>query len=158
LFRNKKNIICEEALSDEDALSMTIEIFHTLEMNSLFMDPESHDRHMAYVSHLSHVSSFMLGSTVLDIEKDEKQIVNLASTGFESTVRLAKSSPTTWSTIFMDNKQHILPALRSYIDHLQHFEKAILEDDEQEMLKLITRSNEIKKVLSSMKHNIVKLS
>ncbi len=158
LFVNKKNIICNETLSDEDAVHKVLDVFESLGMKTLFMESAAHDRHMAYVSHLSHVSSFMLGSTVLEIEKDEKQIVNLASTGFESTVRLAKSSPTTWSSIFIDNKENVLPALRSYIEHLKKFEKALESPDESELQDLILKANEIKKVLSSMKYNIVKLS
>ncbi len=158
LFLKKKNIICNESQSDEDAVRTVLGIFEELGMHTLFMDATGHDRDMAYVSHLSHVSSFMLGSTVLDIEKDEKKIVNLAGTGFESTVRLAKSSPATWSSIFIDNKPHVLTALKSYIEHLSRFEKALERNDEKEIENLIVKANEIKRVLSSMKYNIVKLS
>ena len=122
------------------------------------MDPAEHDRHMAYVSHISHVSSFTLGSTVLDIEKDEKQILNLASTGFESTVRLAKSSPETWASIFNDNADNIVSALDSYIDHLTRFKEAIQNKDDAEMKAMMERANEIRRVLNGMKYNAIKLS
>lgn len=89
LFQNKKNIICESEKSDPDALALALRLFDSLGMKTSFMSAQDHDKHLAYVSHLSHVSSFMLGLTVLDIEKDEKQIFDLAGTGFASTVRLA---------------------------------------------------------------------
>lgn len=158
LYKDKKNIICEEHLTDEDALEIAIDFLSKLGMQSIFMDPKEHDRHMAYVSHLSHVSSFTLGSTVLNIEKDQKQIFNLASTGFASTVRLAKSSPHTWSSIFSDNSENILEALNSYIGELQAFKSALEDNDEEKMKDMISNANEIKRVLNGMKYNIVKLS
>jgi len=158
LFKGNKNIICDEHKSDEDALDIVVKICDQLGMQSIFMDPNEHDKHMAYVSHLSHVSAFTLGTTVLEIEKDHKQIFNLASTGFESTVRLAKSSPYTWSSIFADNSTHLLSALSSYIAELEKFKKAIEDKDEEAMKDFITEANEIKRVLTGMKYNIVKLS
>ncbi len=158
LFKGKKNIICEEHLSDEDALDIAVEMFDELGMQCIFMDPAEHDKHMAYVSHLSHVSAFTLGTTVLDIEKDEKQIFNLASTGFESTVRLAKSSPHTWSSIFVENSDHLLKALKYYISELEKFKTAIEQKDEEKIKDLISEANEIRRVLNGLKYNIVKLS
>jgi len=158
LFKEKKNIICEEHLSDEDALDSCLELFTQFGMQSLFMDPDNHDRHMAYVSHLSHVSSFTLSKTVLDIEHDEKQIFNLASTGFESTVRLAKSSPETWSAVFMKNREHLSIALGEYIKHLKDFKEIIDRNDKEASYQLLQEANEIKRVLKGKKFNVVKLS
>lgn len=158
LFKNRKNIICEEHLSDEDALDKVISILRDMEMQNIFMDPDAHDMHMAYVSHLSHVSSFMLGTTVLDIEKDEKTIFNLASTGFESTVRLAKSHPETWTSIFEDNSVNLIAALNSYINHLTEFRNALENQDREKMKELMSRANDIKRILTGLKYNIVKLS
>ena len=129
LFQNKKNIICEREKSAADALDSALRLFESLGMVTTFMSPKEHDKHLAYVSHLSHVSSFMLGLTVLDIEKDEKQIFELAGTGFASTVRLAKSNPKTWSAIFGKNRKYLLQALDRYIAHLQNFRNLIDEKD-----------------------------
>jgi len=158
LYQNKKNIICEEHRSDEDALEIAVSVINALGMQSIFMDPGQHDKHMAYVSHLSHISAFTLGTTVLDIEKDQKQIFNLASTGFESTVRLAKSSPYTWSSIFADNSKHLIEALDSYMVQLQKYRDALESKDEEQLKDMISEANEIKRVLNGMKYNIVKLS
>lgn len=147
LFQNKKNIITEPEKSDVDALESALKVFESLGMVTSFMTAEEHDKHLAYVSHLSHVSSFMLGLTVLDIEKDEKQIFDLASTGFESTVRLAKSNPKTWSAIFGRNKKYLLEALDSYIVHLENFRHHIKENDTEETERLMIRSNDIKRIL-----------
>jgi prephenate dehydrogenase len=148
LFVGKKNIICEKDKSAEDALDLVERIFRSVGLTNLYMHPSDHDKHLAYVSHLSHVSSFMLGMTVLDIEKDESQIFNLASTGFASTVRLAKSNPKTWSAIFAKNNEHLSTALGSYIDYLQKFKKAIDDKDLLMTEALMIEANDIKKILS----------
>jgi prephenate dehydrogenase len=147
LFQNKKNIITEPDKSAADALESSLRVFESLGMVTSFMTAEEHDKHLAYVSHLSHVSSFMLGLTVLEIEKDEKQIFDLASTGFESTVRLAKSNPKTWSAIFGKNKKYLLEALDSYIVHLENFRHHISENNTEETEKLMRKSNDIKRIL-----------
>lgn len=158
LYRHKKNIICEEHRSAADSLDTAIALLSSIGLQNIFMDPQQHDKHMAYVSHLSHVSAFALSSAVLKIEQDQKQIFNLASTGFESTVRLAKSSPMTWSSIFADNSTHLLTALDSYIVELQDMREAIAHKDEEAIQEKIIASNEIKRVLSGIKHNVVRLS
>ena len=148
LFVDKKNIICEKDKIDADALEIAQKIFISMGMKTYFLDPAEHDKHLAYVSHLSHVSSFMLGLTVLDIEKDEDQIFNLASTGFASTVRLAKSNPQTWAAIFNKNNNHLSTALESYIDYLKQFKEAIDSKDKATMLKLMADANDIKRILN----------
>ncbi len=148
LFSEAKNIICEREKSNSDALETALQVFESMGMNTLFMSPEEHDRHLAYVSHLSHVTSFSLGLTVLDIEKDEKQIFNLASTGFRSTSRLAKSNPQTWKAIFGRNRKYLGEALEGYIKTLTEFKSAIQENDLEKMEALMTEANDIKRILN----------
>jgi prephenate dehydrogenase len=109
-----------------------------------------HDKHVAYVSHLSHVSAFLLGQTVLDIEKDEKNIFNLAGSGFASTVRLAKSSPDMWAPIFEQNAEYLSQALLEYIMHLQKFQYHLMKRDVNELHRIMTGANHIRKVLEGM--------
>ena len=111
------------------------------------MDPVEHDRHLAYVSHLSHISSFTLGLTVLDIEKSEKNINMLAGSGFASTVRLAKSSPEMWEPIFLQNSTDLKKALDEYILHLQDFRKMIEENNGEDLKKQMRRANTITQIL-----------
>ena len=151
LFIGKKNMICEETLSAFDALKKVKDLFTELGMKNIFMTANNHDKHMAYVSHLSHVTSFTLGLTVLDIEKDEKQIFNLASTGLASTVRLAKSSPETWGSIFTDNATYLSKALEKYIDYITDFKKAVDTKDLETMTEMMQRANEMRRVLKGMK-------
>lgn len=158
LFAGKKNIICQEDLCDEDALYAVLGLCNQLGMNTLFMQAEDHDKHMAYVSHLSHVSAFGLSHTVLDLEVDEKQVFNLASTGFASTVRLAKSNPDTWLPIMLDNKENVSAALKEYIDHLQAFQSALDQEDANAIIAHMQRANDIKRVLTGIQLNAVKLS
>lgn len=147
LFVNKKNIICEKEKSDAHAVETALKVFQSIGMETYFLSAEEHDKHLAYVSHLSHVSSFMLGLTVLNIEKDEKQIFNLASTGFESTVRLAKSNPNTWKPIFMKNKKYVSEALENYIDLLKDFKEKLDASDEEGLTGAMTNANDIKRIL-----------
>lgn len=147
LFEGKTNIICEKEQSSESSLAVAKLIFDSVGMNTIFMEPDEHDKHVAYVSHLSHVSSFLLGQTVLDIEKDEKNIFDLAGSGFASTVRLAKSSPAMWAPIFEQNSEYLSQALLEYIMHLQKFHYHLMKKDTKELVKTLTNANEIRRVL-----------
>jgi prephenate dehydrogenase len=150
LFKGKTNIICEEQKSSAAALRLAHQIFSTLEMRTISMDPVEHDKHVAYVSHLSHVSAFLLGQTVLDIEKDEKNIFDLAGSGFASTVRLAKSSPDMWAPIFEQNAENLSQALLEYIMHLQKFQYHLMKRDVKELHRIMTSANHIRKVLEGL--------
>lgn len=152
LFRQKTNIICEKEKSSAKALEVADQVFSMLEMRTIFMDPVDHDKHVAYVSHLSHVSAFLLGQTVMDIEHDEKNIFNLAGSGFASTVRLAKSSPDMWAPIFEQNAEYLSQALLEYIMHLQKFQYHLMKRDVKELHRIITDANRIRKVLDGIEH------
>ncbi len=148
LFRNKNNIICDKELSDNTALELTEKLFKSLGMTTQYLDSNAHDKHMAYVSHLSHVSSFTLSLTVLDIEKDEHKIFNLASTGFESTARLAKSNPETWVPIFQKNNKHLIDAIDEYSSYLLKMREALVKGDTKRLHEMMTEANDIKRVLT----------
>jgi len=150
LFNGKPVVICEHEKSGAREFGVIKEMFGVLGMRLIFMSPEEHDLHAAYVSHLSHISSFVLANTVLDIEKNNSAIFDLASGGFESTVRLAKSSPKMWAPIFEQNKKHISDALSAYISHLQAFKKTIDDGHFANAAKLMEQANEIRRVLLNM--------
>ncbi|NOS92925.1 MAG: prephenate dehydrogenase [Cyclobacteriaceae bacterium] len=147
LFVGKTNIICEHEKSSDQSLKIAQSIFDAVGLKTIFMEAEEHDKHVAYVSHLSHVSSFLLGQTVLDIEKDEKNIFDLAGSGFASTVRLAKSSPAMWAPIFEQNSEYLSQALLEYIMHLQKFHYHLMKKDSKELMKTLTNANGIRRVL-----------
>lgn len=147
LFKDKQNIVCEWNLSGQEHQEKALKLFEKLGLHTLFMDPDEHDKHLAYVSHLSHISSFMLGQTVLDIEKSEINIKMLAGSGFDSTVRLAKSSPEMWGPIFQHNKKHVLDALNIYIDHLSNFRDLIESDNTEELKNSMKQANDIRRIL-----------
>ncbi len=149
LFNGKTNIICEQDKSSDHALRVAKHVFNTLGMNTIFMEADEHDKHVAYVSHLSHVSSFLLGQTVLDIEKDKKNIFDLAGSGFASTVRLAKSSPDMWAPIFEQNSEYLSQALAEYIMHLQKFHYHLMKRDTKELHNIMVKANEIRRILDS---------
>lgn len=149
LFRGKMNIICEREKSSVQALAVAEKIFTMLGMKTIFMNPEEHDKHVAYVSHLSHVSSFLLSQTVLDMEKDEKHIFNLAGSGFASTVRLAKSSPDMWTPIVEQNAEYLGQALTEYIMHLQRFQYHLMKRDTKAIRTTLEEANEIRRVLDA---------
>jgi prephenate dehydrogenase len=151
LFDEKVNIICETDKSDWKVLDKAISIFKILNMRIKMMNPVEHDRHIAYVSHLSHVSSFMLGKTVLEIEKNEQHIFDMASTGFASTVRLAKSASSTWTPIFMKNKSNVLRALEEYIKNLTEFKILLENEDENGLNETMNQTNYIKTILNGIK-------
>lgn len=147
LFAGKAGIICNAEDSDHNAVETVTKMYDALNMRVIYMRASHHDVHTAYVSHLSHVISFALALTVLDKEKNEKNIFDLASGGFASTARLAKSNSDMWVPIFMQNKQNLLSVMDSYIDRLVQFKKALEENDEQTLRSLIDDANRIKRYL-----------
>lgn len=146
-FAGRAVVICQKEMSDSKAVECIEDIYRKLGMTVLEMNPEQHDLHTAYVSHISHITSFILSTTVLEKEREEEAIFNLAGGGFDSTVRLAKSSAETWIPIFMQNKYNVLDVLREYIHQLNLFRKALEKDDTEALKQIITKANEIKKVL-----------
>jgi prephenate dehydrogenase len=151
LFDTKVNIICEADKTDWRILDKALSLFKQLNMRIKMMNPVEHDRHIAYVSHLSHVSSFMLGKTVLEIEKNEQAIFDMASTGFASTVRLAKSSANTWAPIFLENKENVVKSLEGYIKNLIEFKEMIETNNEEGLNESMKNANYIKTILTGMK-------
>jgi len=147
LFEDKVNIICEIEKTAYKKQEKALELFRNLKMRIRYMEPKSHDKHIAYVSHLSHISSFMLGKTVIEKEKDEKDIFDMAGSGFESTVRLAKSSPSMWTPIFKQNKKQIVKSLEEYIANLSSFKSFLESDDYEAIFNEMKNTNRIKEIL-----------
>jgi prephenate dehydrogenase len=156
LFKDKATIICDSNDSGAEHLQNVVAMYQQLDMRVLYMNSKEHDLHAAYVSHLSHISSFVLANTVLDKEKNVNAIFDLASAGFESTVRLAKSSPDMWAPIFEQNHDHIVEALGAYIDHLKLFHQTLVAKDYTSTKALMTQSNEIKRVLEKIQNKNIK--
>jgi prephenate dehydrogenase len=147
LLDRKVFIICEMEKTDIHLKAKAYEVLEALNMKLRFMDPEEHDKHLAFVSHLSHITSFMLGKTVLDKMEDEKNIFDMAGSGFASTVRLAKSSPGMWAPIMQENKKNILEAMSLYISNLSKFRDRIIADDYEGLYHEMEKTNKIKDIL-----------
>lgn len=150
LYRNKTMIICEVEKTAFKLQEKALEIFRHLGMRIRYMDAKSHDKHIAYVSHLSHISSFMLGKTVLEKERNERDIFDMAGSGFASTVRLAKSSPAMWSPIFEQNRENILETLTEYISNLNQFKGLMEENNFEEVYREMEKTNHIKSILNGI--------
>ena len=153
LFDGKVNIICEVEQTAFKIQERALDLFRGLGMRIRYMNPEAHDRHIAYVSHLSHISSFMLGKTVIEKEKNERDIFDMAGSGFESTVRLAKSSPAMWTPIFKQNRENVLETLDEYIANLQGFRDRLQEDRYDDLYKQMDHTNRIKDILKGIPQN-----
>jgi prephenate dehydrogenase len=147
LFDGHACIICDAEESSVKAVRVVEDMYNALNMRAIYMSSSNHDVHTAYVSHISHVTSFALALTVLDKEKDEKHIFDLASGGFSSTVRLAKSSPDMWTPILSQNRDNVLHVMDTYIEKMKAFRQAIADDDEQTVRSLIEEANRIRRII-----------
>ncbi len=147
LFKGKMMVYVEANLTDEDAFEIADSITEQLDMRTSFMGAHEHDMHTAYVSHISHLTSFALALTVLEKEKSQGRIFELAGSGFESTVRLAKSSPDMWTPIFKQNRTNVLEVLEEHIKQLQSLHDALEDENYDKLYKLIKKSNKIKRIL-----------
>lgn len=146
-FSKKATVICDKSHSDSDALEMVEKIYALLEMHILYMESTAHDMHVAYISHISHITSFALANTVLEKEREEDAIFELASGGFESTVRLAKSNAAMWVPIFMQNRDNILDVLNEHISQLRKFKSCLEKENEAYLAELIENANGIRRIL-----------
>ncbi len=153
LYEGKTNIICEVEKTAFKLQEKALELFQKMGMRIRYMNPEAHDKHIAYVSHLSHISSFMLGKTVIEKEKNERDIFDMAGSGFESTVRLAKSSPAMWAPIFKQNKANVVETLEEYIQNLEAFKQMLVNDDFEGIYNEMNETNNIKEILNGIPLN-----
>ena len=150
LFQGKTNIICEVEKTAFKLQEKALQLFRELGMRIRYMEPKSHDKHIAYVSHLSHISAFMLGKTVIQKEKHEQDIFDMAGSGFESTVRLAKSSPAMWTPIFKQNRKQVVKTLEEYISNLTQFKDLLVNEDYTAIFEEMESVNRIKEILNGM--------
>lgn len=146
-FQGRACVICEKGSSDSDAVAIVEGIYKSLGMHIVYMDGYSHDIHAAYISHISHITSFALANTVLEKEKEEDAIFELAGGGFESTVRLAKSNPAMWAPIFMQNRENVLDVLNEHISQLRKFKASLEKENLQYLTELMENANKIKRIL-----------
>lgn len=149
LFDHKCCVLCDIEQSNANALALVQQLYKQINMNLVYLNSKEHDLHAAYVSHISHISSFALALTVLEKEQDEKRIFQLASGGFSSTVRLAKSSPDMWIPVFKQNRDHVLDVLDEHINQLAKFRSLLIKQDFDAFYQQIQQANSIKKILSS---------
>jgi prephenate dehydrogenase len=150
LFVGKTNIVCEVEKTTFKLQEKALKLFTDIGMRIRYMNPEAHDKHIAYVSHLSHISSFMLGKTVIEKEKNERDIFDMAGSGFASTVRLAKSSPEMWTPIFKQNKTNVIETLNEYINNLANFKQLMEQDDFEAIFNEMKSTNHIKDILKGI--------
>ena len=150
LFVGKTNIVCEVEKTTFKLQEKALELFTGIGMRIRYMNPVAHDKHIAYVSHLSHISSFMLGKTVIEKEKNERDIFDMAGSGFASTVRLAKSSPEMWTPIFKQNKENVIETLEEYISNLTHFKDLMKDDNFDAIFDEMKSTNYIKDILKGI--------
>jgi prephenate dehydrogenase len=146
-FRGRSCVICEREKSDPEALALIEKMYTMLGMSLVNMEAESHDVHAAYVSHISHITSFALANTVLEKEREEDAIFELAGGGFESTVRLAKSSPAMWGPIFMQNRENVLDVLNEHIMQLRKFKSCLEKENYEWLRELMENANKIRRIL-----------
>lgn len=148
LFKGKLAIICDAENSNEEALRLVKKVYQQLGSKITYMDSLEHDASAAYVSHISHISSFALALTVLETEKNKDNIRLMASGGFRTTVRLANSNEQTWAPIFLENKENVMAVLTGFIEHMSRFKEAIVNDNRIELKKMMLEANKVKEIIN----------
>ncbi len=146
-FSGRACVICEKEISNVDAVTIVENIYRCFGMNIVYMNAADHDVHAAYVSHISHITSFALANTVLEKEREEDAIFELAGGGFESTVRLAKSSPAMWAPILMQNRENVLDVLNEHISQLRKFKASLEKENLPLLVELMTNANKISRII-----------
>lgn len=147
-FVNKAVVICNREDSDADAITYVESMYNRIGMHLIYMEAQAHDVHAAYISHIAHITSFALANTVLEKEREDDAIFELASAGFESTVRLAKSNPSMWVPIFRENRDNVLDVLNEHISQLKKFKSCLERDNYDYLNELIVKANGIKRIIN----------
>lgn len=146
-FVGRACVICEKEKTDKEVVDQIEKVYRELGMHMIYMGADDHDMHAAYVSHISHITSFALANTVLEKEKESDAIFELAGGGFESTVRLAKSNPAMWVPIFMQNRENVLDVLNEHISQLRKFKACLEKENYAYLLELIENANKIRRII-----------
>lgn len=146
-FAGKATVICDKDLSDKDAAELVEDVYRRLGMHLVYMNSVEHDVHVAYISHISHITSFALANTVLEKEREEDAIFELASAGFESTVRLAKSNAAMWVPVLMQNRENVLDVLNEHLSQLRKFKACLEKENYAYLQELIENANKIRRIL-----------
>ncbi|MGV3529342.1 MAG: prephenate dehydrogenase [Flavisolibacter sp.] len=146
-FAGKATVICDKPHSDADAVQLVEDLYTQLQMHILYMNAVEHDLHVAYISHISHITSFALANTVLEKEREEDAIFELASGGFESTVRLAKSNADMWVPVLMQNRENVLDVLNEHLSQLRKFKACLEKENTPYLRELIENANKIRKII-----------
>ena len=146
-FAGRTCVICEKEKSDPEAVEVMEDLYRQMGMQMVYMDADGHDMHAAYISHISHITSFALANTVLEKEKEDEAIFDLAGGGFESTVRLAKSNPAMWLPIFKQNREHVLDVLNEHIAQLRKFKSCLEKENYEYLQELMDNANKIKRII-----------
>lgn len=147
LFNGKCCVCCDAEQSAPDALALVQQLYESLGMRLTYLNSKDHDLHVAYVSHISHIASFALALTVLEKEREEQRIFELASGGFSSTVRLAKSNPDTWIPIFNQNRDNVLDVLDEFINTVSRFRTLLIKKDFDTFHQMISHANDIRRII-----------
>lgn len=155
LFSGKLTIVCDHEQSRPQHLALVEKMYQSLGMSTAYMSSDEQDHTTAFVSHLPHVAAFALANAAL-AKEDGSIIFDLASGGFQSTVRLAKSSPEMWAPIFRQNRDYVIEAVTAYIHHLKDFREALKNDEEEHLFNLILEANKIRTVLSGESTSMTK--
>ncbi len=146
-FKGRVAVICNKEESDKEAVDLVESLYDLVPMQKVYMEAHEHDIHAAYVSHISHIASYALALTVLEKEREEDKIFQLAGGGFESTVRLAKSHAAMWVPIFMQNKENVLDVLNEHISQLRKFKACLEKENFDYLQELIEGANKIKRII-----------
>ncbi len=113
------------------------------------MEPERHDRLVAFVSHLPQVASTTLMELAATEEADEPEILLLAAGGFRDLTRLAASNPGLWSSILLANRDAILPALDLYTARLTELRALVSEGRVTDLEALFDRAKRARLTLAA---------
>ncbi|MBN2806357.1 MAG: prephenate dehydrogenase/arogenate dehydrogenase family protein, partial [Prolixibacteraceae bacterium] len=155
LFEQKICIVCDQEKSRPQHLALIEKMYHTIGMDIAYMSSDEQDHTTAHVSHLPHIAAFALANAVLDTN-DRNIIFDLASGGFQSTVRLAKSSPQMWGPIFKQNEKYVVESLNVYIRHLEAFKESLLNKNDTHLYELMQNANKIREVLLGENQNLIR--
>jgi cyclohexadieny/prephenate dehydrogenase len=90
------------------------------------MDPATHDKVVAMVSHLPHLIAFTICSTADDLAEETREaVLKFAASGFRDFTRIAASDVDMWRDIFLNNRDALLEMLARFSEDAHALGRAV---------------------------------
>lgn len=140
LFEGRPYVITPLPETKPTAVDKVVDIATTLEAQIQFADPATHDKAVAWISHLPvMISASLIQACVQESDSTVKVLAQtLASSGFRDTSRVGGGNPELGVMMAQNNREALLLGLKNYRQVLDQLTQVIETEDWEHLSTLLT--------------------